>query len=104
MQSATSSLIDGAAQGGTGIRFRAIDPSTGRALDPEFISASAQDVTRAADLAAAPAPHLAAISPSERAQFLRAIADEMTADGAGIIERAQMETGLPKPRLEGELA
>ena len=35
---------------------------------------------------------------------LRAIADELTADGAAIVERAQLETGLPKGRLEGELA
>lgn len=104
MEATMFSLIDGAAQAGTGVRFRAIDPSTGKALDPEFISASAQDVARAAELAAAAAPHFAAIPRGERATFLRAIADELTADGAAIVERAQMETGLPKPRLEGELA
>ncbi len=104
MQATMSSLIDGAAQGGTGVRFRAIDPSTGRALDPEFISAGQQDVDRASDLAAAAAPQVAAISLRERAHFLRTIADELTADGAAIIERAQLETGLPRPRLEGELA
>ena len=99
-----SSLIDGAVQAGSGVRFRATDPSTGRALEPEFISASAQDVERAAELAAAAAPQLTAISPRERATFLRTIADELTADGATIVERAQLETGLPRPRLEGELA
>ena len=104
MQATMSSLIDGAAQGGTGVRFRAIDPSTGKALDPEFVSASSEDVVRAAELAAAAAPRFAAISPRERANFLRTIADELTADGAAIVERAQLETGLPRPRLEGELA
>jgi 2,5-dioxopentanoate dehydrogenase len=104
MEATISSLIDGAAQIGTGVRFRAIDPSTGKALDPEFISASTQDVELAAEGAAAAAPHFAAIGHRERAKFLRAIADELTADGAAIVERAQMETGLPKPRLEGELA
>lgn len=99
-----SSLIDGAAQGGTGVRFHAIDPSTGKALDPEFVSASTEDVARAAGLAAAAAPRFAAISPRDRANFLRTIADELTADGAAIVERAQLETGLPRPRLEGELA
>ncbi len=99
-----SSLIDGAAQGGTGVRFRAIDPSTGRALEPEFVSAGPKEVERAAELAAAAAARLASISPRERANFLRTIADELTADGAAIIERAQLETGLPRPRLEGELA
>lgn len=104
MQAIMSSLIDGAAQGGTGVRFRAIDPSTGRALEPEFVSAGPKEVERAAELAAAAAARLASISPRERANFLRTIADELTADGAAIIERAQLETGLPRPRLEGELA
>jgi NADP-dependent aldehyde dehydrogenase len=104
MQSNTSSLIDGVAQGGSGVRFRAIDPSTGKALDPEFISAGPQEIERAAELAAAAAPFFAAIGPHERATFLRTIADELTANGAAIVERAQLETGLPRPRLEGELA
>ncbi len=104
MQATGFSLIDSAPQDGTGVRFRAIDPSTGSALEPEFVSASTQEVERAAELAAAAAPHLAAVSPRERATFLRTIADELTADGAAIIERAQLETGLPRPRLEGELA
>jgi alpha-ketoglutaric semialdehyde dehydrogenase len=104
MQSTMSSLIDGFADNGTGARFRAIDPSTGGALEPEFISAGPQDVERAAELAAEAAPRFAAISPRERANFLRAIADELTADGTAIVERAQLETGLPRPRLEGELA
>src|SRR6202042_1830272 len=53
---------------------------------------------------AAAAPRFAAISPRDRANFLRTIADELTADGAAVVERAQLETGLPRPRLEGELA
>ena len=105
MQATLSSLIDGVAQGGSGVRFHAIDPSTGKALDPEFISASTQDVERAAELAAAAAPLFAAISSSASARsFSRTIADELTMDGAAIVERAQLETGLPRPRLEGELA
>ena len=104
MQTITSSLIDGVAQGGSGVRFHAIDPSTGKALDPEFVSAGPQEVERAAQLAAAAAPLFAAISSQERAAFLRTIADELTMDGTAIVERAQLETGLPRPRLEGELA
>jgi len=104
MQATQSSLIDGTAQGGAGVRFRAIDPSTGSSLDTEFISATTQDVARAAELAAKAAPRFAATGPQERASFLRAIADELTADGTAIVERAQLETGLPRPRLEGELA
>ena len=104
MESGVCSLVDGVAQAGSGVRFRGVDPSTGKSVEPEFVSASAEDVERAAELAAAAAPRFAAISHKERAAFLRAIAEELTADGAAIVERAMVETGLPKPRLEGELA
>jgi NADP-dependent aldehyde dehydrogenase len=95
---ATESVI------GNGARFRGIDPSHGTSLEPEFVSAELNQVSKAADLAASAASQFAAISPKDRAVFLRTIAEELTADGAAIVERAQLETGLPKPRLEGELA
>ncbi len=104
MQTAIYSLIGGTSRGSAGERFRAIDPSTGNELEQEFVSASADDVAHAAELAAAAAPGLAALGSHERAAFLRSIADELNADGAAIVERAQRETGLPKARLEGELA
>ena len=84
--------------------FRAINPTTGHEIDPPFASALAEDVDRAAQQAAQAAPAFAALTGRERAAFLRAIATELTADGAEIVERAQLETGLPQPRLEGELA
>lgn len=84
--------------------FRAVNPATGREIDPPFASARPEDVHRAAQLAAQAASAFALLSGRERAAFLRAIAAELTADGAEIVERAQLETGLPLPRLEGELA
>ncbi|HEV2576067.1 MAG TPA: aldehyde dehydrogenase (NADP(+)) [Acidobacteriaceae bacterium] len=104
MQEMVFSIIEGAPETGDGVRFRAVDPSTGGEIEPEFVSASLDEVARAAEVASAAAPVFAAISARERAQFLRAIAEELTADGAAIIARAQQETGLPRPRLEGELA
>src|SRR5215472_9984583 len=104
MQSTTSSLIDGAQEQANGVRFRAIDPSSGKKIEPEFVSAGPEDVERAATLAAEAAAPFAAISARERGAFLRAIADELTGDAAAIVERGQQETGLPKARLEGELA
>jgi NADP-dependent aldehyde dehydrogenase len=103
-QSPIFSLIGGVPCGGDGARFRAIDPSTGSALEQTFVGAGVDEVNRAAQLAAEAAPGFAAIGPGDRAAFLRAVAEELTADGAAIVERAQRETGLPKPRLEGELA
>lgn len=104
MPSTVSSLIDNVEQHGSGARFQAVNPADGKTLEQEFIAATAKDVDRAAELAAAAAPVFAAISKDERAKFLCAIADELTAAGAAIVERAMLETGLPRPRLEGELA
>ena len=104
MQTSVFSMIEGISQAGEGVRFRAVDPSTGGAIEPEFVSATLEDVARAAEAAAAEAPTFAKLPSRERAQFLRAIAEELAADGAAIVERAQKETGLPRPRLEGELA
>ncbi|HEY4009985.1 MAG TPA: aldehyde dehydrogenase family protein, partial [Acidobacteriaceae bacterium] len=104
MQSTVFSLIGGAPQQGPGKRFHAIDPSSGQALEAEFVSADTDAIEHATALAQQAAPVFAALASHERATFLRAIADELTADSAAIVERAQSETGLPKPRLEGELA
>lgn len=98
------SIIEGVPQTADGVRFRAVDPATGGVIEPEFVSATSDGVARAAESAAAAAPAFASISVRERAQFLRAIAEELAGDGAAIVERAMQETGLPRPRLEGELA
>jgi 2,5-dioxopentanoate dehydrogenase len=103
MRSTVFSIIDGA-QPEDGVRFHAVDPSTRSVIEPEFVSARPEDVAWAAERAAAAAAAFAARSNRERGEFLRAIAEELTADGAAIVERAMLETGLPRPRLEGELA
>jgi 2,5-dioxopentanoate dehydrogenase len=45
-----------------------------------------------------------ALPPARRAAFLRQIAEELVALGDALLERAQAETALPRPRLEGERA
>lgn len=104
MSSPIHSLIAAKSTEGGGGRFRAIDPARGSRLEPEFVSADAGQISLAAELAARAAPSFAQIMPRERAAFLRAIAAELAVDGAAIVERAHLETGLPGPRLEGELA
>lgn len=104
MPSPLYSIVGGRPADTGGTRFRAINPADGEPLEPEFVSAELQDVSRAAELAASAAPALADATPHDRAAFLRAMADELTADGAAIVERARLETGLPKTRLDGELA
>lgn len=96
----TASSIDTPPAG----QFRAINPTTGQELEPVFTSARPEDIDRAANNASDAAAAFAALSGRERAAFLRAVAAELTADGPAIVERANLETGLPLPRLEGELA
>ena len=104
MSSPVYSLIATESATGNGARFRGIDPSRGTSLEPEFVGADLSQVSKAAEMAASAASDFAALPSKDRAAFLRAIADELTADGAAIVERAQLETGLPKARLDGELA
>lgn len=87
-----------------GDRFTGFNPVNGEALEPAYLSATAEDVERAVLAAQEAAPVLAAASGVERARFLRLVADGIDAAAAQLIERAQMETALPKPRLTGEVA
>ncbi len=95
-------LIGGVSAASGDVRFTATDPSTGTPLEPSFAEATNTDV----DAAVAEAEHAfrtyGPSSADQRARFLRAIADEIVALGAPLLERASAETGLPLARLEGE--
>jgi NADP-dependent aldehyde dehydrogenase len=84
--------------------FRAYQPSDGHALDPFYFSASDSEINEAAELAAAAAPVLAASSGPDRATLLHAMADGMDAAADALVDRAHLETALPRPRLTGEVA
>ncbi|WP_394827153.1 aldehyde dehydrogenase (NADP(+)) [Pendulispora albinea] len=84
--------------------FRAEDPSTRQPLPPVFHAASDRDVARACELADQAADPYGDTSASERAVFLRTIAEGLEAEGAAIVACAHAETGLPLPRLQSELA
>lgn len=84
--------------------FRALNPTTGAALEPVFHSASEADVDEAATLAQQAAASFAATGGSQRAGLLRDIADRLLASQPQIVERATLETGLPLARLNGEMA
>lgn len=83
--------------------FRAFDPARGTHLEPAFISATSDDVDRAVQLAAA-APAWARLSGRERHRFLQAIARNLEGKVDDLVARAMQETGLPEPRLKGEVA
>ena len=101
MELTGENLIAGAGARGTAV-FRAVDPSTGAALEPEFHEGDAALADRALAAAEAAFPAYARTTAGERAAFLRAVAEELLAAGDALLERAQAETGLPRARLEGE--
>jgi 2,5-dioxopentanoate dehydrogenase len=88
----------------TGQSFRAQNPVTGKLLEPLFHTASANEIEQAVYAAEAAAPVFARLDGKVRGGLLRAISDELTSVGAALVDRAHLETGLPLPRLQGELA
>ena len=84
--------------------FRARNPSTGETLAGEFREATPGEIDAAARTAERAFEPYAALPPGRRAEFLRAIAQQVLALGDRLLERAAAETALPLPRLEGERA
>jgi alpha-ketoglutaric semialdehyde dehydrogenase len=83
-------------------QLRALDPSTNAELEPAFGLAGAADVDRACTLAAQAFDSYRDTTIEQRALFLEAVAGAILEIGDALIERAMIETGLPKARLEGE--
>ncbi len=84
--------------------FTAFNPRTGEALDPSFFSSGPDDVERAAGLADKAFAVYGRASGREKAKFLRTIATKIEATVDELVERAELESALPKPRLTGETA
>jgi 2,5-dioxopentanoate dehydrogenase len=83
--------------------FRAVDPADGTALEPEFQFADGKLVARAVELAEAAFEPFRAAPVEQRARLLELAADEIDAVTEAAAERAHRETGLPLPRLTGEV-
>ncbi len=83
--------------------FRARNPVTGEWLQPFFSEGVATDVASAVVAAERDFDIYRQLPFAKRAEFLTAIADELSASGQELIARAELETGLPRARLEGEL-
>ena len=88
---------------GTGTRsFRAANPRTGEHLPPDFFSAEPDEIDRASSLARDAFAIYSRTSGRERGRFLRTIAAKIEGAGDVIAERAELETALPKKRLQSE--
>lgn len=88
------------AQGKT--TFRAFNPATGEALDPEFQAATPDEVDLAARLAAEAFVTYRELPGAKRAEFLNKIASNIEAILEPLVARASLETALSKPRLQSE--
>ena len=84
--------------------FFAISPLDGKRLEPAFHAANLAEVEEAMRLAEAAFGVYRETTGKERAGFLERVADEIMALGDALIERANLETGLPPARLAGERA
>ena len=80
----------------------AIEAATGQALQGVFGGASAADLDAAAQLAWQAFPAYRDTALENRAAFLEKAAENILSIGELLIERAMAESGLPRPRLEGE--
>jgi NADP-dependent aldehyde dehydrogenase len=97
-----SHLINGQPSASSPATFRANNPATVQPLDPPFHEATPDEVDAACTAAAGAFDALRAKSPADRAALLRAFATEIVNLGDELITRAVDETGLPRPRIEGE--
>ena len=102
MQITGDMLIAGQPVRGSTGPVLAVDPATGRTLDPPFPGGTAVHVDRACAAAWEAFDAYRETSLDDRAGFLEAIAEQILALGDALIDRACAESGLPRGRIEGE--
>jgi NADP-dependent aldehyde dehydrogenase len=95
-------LIGASAATGREAPVRGINPATREELQPSYGGAGAAELERACALAAAAFDTYRETGLEARARFLEKIAENILAIGDPLIERAMLESGLPRARLEGE--
>jgi len=98
------SLIGSGTASRSATNFYGINPTTKTEIEPPFYSATASDIDAAVRLASDAFFAFSGTTGKARGAFLRKVAAGLTAQGAAIVERANLETGLPVARLQGELA
>jgi len=84
--------------------FHAINPYSGENCLPSFFSATADEVDAAATLAHEAFAIYSRVSGREKAIFLHTVASNIESISEELIARAELETALPKTRLQGEVA
>ena len=97
-------LIGGRAQRGAGGAFKAWNPAERSHMEPDFHMVDRDQIDHACRLAGAAFDTFRATSDARRAHFLDSVAEQVLALGDALVERAMLETGLPRARIEGERA
>jgi NADP-dependent aldehyde dehydrogenase len=95
-------LIGSARISGRDAAVRGVNPATGEQLEPSYGGTGTAELERACALAAAAFDTYRETGLEQRARFLERIAENILAIGDALIERATLESGLPRARLEGE--
>ncbi|EHA14276.1 aldehyde dehydrogenase (NADP(+)) [Halomonas sp. HAL1] len=95
-------LIGQQAISGQQADIQAVNPATGETLSPAYPGGSKAEVEQACALAEAAFDSYRETGLEARATFLETIAAEIEGIGDELVERAMAETGLPRPRIEGE--
>ncbi len=98
------SLVAGEPVRGSAGIARATDPAQNAETGPEFTLLENSQLEAATEAAAEAFGVYRKLEPQARAAFLNSAAEKIEAAGEQIIATAMTETGLPQPRLQGELA
>ena len=90
-----------AVQGSVG-EVRGVNPDTGETLEPAYRGATREQLDEACRLAWDAFDAYRAADPELRARLLETIADNIVGLGEELVARVIAESGLPRPRVEGE--
>ncbi|WP_206953658.1 aldehyde dehydrogenase (NADP(+)) [Trinickia acidisoli] len=104
MRIAGEMLLGASSVRGTHGTLHAFDPAQNQEIEPAFGAGGAADVERACALAAAAFDAFRSAPHEMRARLLETIAENIAALGDTLVDRAHLESALPKARLEGERA
>ena len=80
------------------------DPRTALPLPPEYGQGGVDEVERATRLAEVAFDTFRELDPESRARFLDRVSGNVAALGDELVDRAAAESGIPRPRVVGELA
>ncbi len=87
---------------GAGAEFYAVNPASGKRLEPGFAGGGEPEVEAACRLAEGALDVYRETPLEARAVFLETIAEELLALSDELIDRAMAESALPRARMEGE--